>query len=555
MLTSLLAGAATAVLLRPDPEAAAASSRSQQISDRSRILPGAGSTDGKPMLPQTRARLQALWNAGSPSRQIAVALDFAKINFVEEIRDLLDHSMNFPSHSGEEIGIAALLKRWLELEPQGALEYCRRQKPAFLARLIGDWSQTQPVSAYELVLFMPAGSNQGSAWMEICKTTAASDFGKACDLLGKMPGLDLRHGTWQIDAVVNQMVAKDPEKALASLNTLPPSILASARKAIASQLMRIDPQRGWDWARNQPNPLETTGAALAGAMGADPVQALGFMKSLPNAELMRVIEQSGSNWPLRKVNDFAEALTQDAGLDPAAKQSIADRVFGRAMWTNPAEAQALLPLLSEGTQAARMREYIQNWSRQDAAAAKAWVESLPEGPLRLSAQEAQAAFISEPGADSSGKRLDRNSPESLAVAVKQGQYIEPDDPRLSRLTTAQLGSIMAARDENRPYAPTQILMGLSTSNPQAGAAWLESVPFDKTTGLLAAEFSARWASSDPAAAAAWVSKLPPGEVASTAAWNVARQYSLYAPSAAEAWIRTLPVGSIQEAARQGLNPP
>ncbi|MES2706557.1 MAG: hypothetical protein V4726_08140 [Verrucomicrobiota bacterium] len=549
LAASALAGGFTGWLLRSSGSTAAAATGPRQKITAASAAPGSR-TGGKQMLPQTRIRLDALWKPGTPSGQIAAALEFASLNSVDEIRDLLDNSFRFPSHSGEEVAIGTLLKRWLELNPQEALKYCRQQKPEFLARLAGNWSVAHPDEAAAWAKALPAGENQQAVWMELCKAATARDPDKAWEMLARTPSLNLERGTWQIDGVVSRMVAQDVEKAIAGMASMPPSILAAARKAIAAELMRTDPRRGWDWARQQPNPRETMGAALAVAMGADAAGALGFMKSMPADELTKVIEQSGYNWRLGNIAEFAAQLTQDTGFDPAAKQLIAARLFGRAIWSSPAEAQALLPFLSEGTLTGSIHDYMQSWARNDPAAAKAWAENLPEGPSRSAARDALTAFA--PRETASG----RTGPESLGDALKQGEYVGPDDPRIAQLTGEQIGRIFTDLGKNQNHGMRELMQGLVTNNPKAGAAWLETAVIDdRKTGPVAARFSSQWAENDPAAAAAWVKTLPSGDLARTAAWNVARQYRLYAPAEAAAWLGTLSPGPVQEAARKGMANP
>lgn len=548
VLAGALAGALAGFLLRYGGDASVAAKAGNPAAFMS---DAATSPLGKRrLLPQTAARLEAMRRAGAPSRQIAAALALADMSSPAEIRDLLEHSHEFPDNSAEEVAIGTLLKRWLELEPLTALEFCRSRQPAFLARLLGQWSQSQPEKAAVWVKAMPPGGSKDYAWVELCKTAGLRDPAKAWEMLGETPGLDVNNGTWQINSIVKRMVEQDLEKALAGLAAMPPTVMAAARKAIAARLTETDPASGWEWARTQPNPAETMGAALAASLGSDSSRSLEMLKSLSIRELGEVFEQSAYEWRLKNLPDLTARLTADATLEPSAKEAIANGLFGRAAWSDPAEAAALWPLLSADTQRERIADYVKHWSREDSAAAKAWVESLPLGDLRSSALTARAAF------ESPEKAADRASPAGLVEDFQQDQYIRADDPRIAGLNKEQLGTLLGAVGEGRHYRAREILLGLGEANPQLAASWLEGATLDSTTGPMAARFSASWAGNDPAAAAAWVKALPPdSHLARVAARNVAGQYARYAPEQAEAWIGTLPAGPVQDAARAGVEKP
>lgn len=518
-------------------------SSGQKIS-AARGAPGNVSGTGRkgPRLPQTAARIAWLRQAGTPSRQIAAALELASLTSIDEIRDLLDHSGDFPDSSAEEVGIGTLLRRWLELDPGGAVKYCQLRKPEFLGRLAGDWHRVQPEEAEAFVKAMPPGEARTSAWVEICQDTARRAPEKAWEILARTLGMDTFYGTWRMDSEVNRLVRQDPEKALATIGSMPPAILQPASKAIVAELTKSDPQRGWEWARSQANAVETTGIALGIIVASDPAQALEFLKTVPSTDLRRVIEQSAGEWQVGKVKDFAAMLRADSGIGTADKQALAQSLFNNVTWSNPAEAGDLVPLLDPEWLEKNIFRCAQTWFSRDAASLKAWVETLPEGPVREAALMAQTAVVKDvtdaPGAD---------QPESLKRDFAQGQYINPTDPRLATVTGEQVGELAAEMPDSQSGRLQAIMAGLAGANPAAACQWLEQqTVLDAKTGPAAAQFSAIWAENDPAAAAAWVKTLPAGELSRVAAQNVIQQYMRYDPAAASAWRRTL-----QQDARDG----
>ena len=535
-------GLVAGFLLRPNHDTHPAST----LSDGSLLLRGnKNSPLGRPRsLPQTELRLAALRNAGPPSAQIAAALDFAQIASIDEIRDLLQNSHRFPSHSAEEVAIGTLLKRWLELDSAGALDYCQANKAHFLPKLLTNWAQEHPDEAGAWVRAMPPGIPQKSSWLGLCAAAAARDPDKAWEMLAKTPGLDPRMGGWEMESSIQAMVGRDVEKALASLGTMPPVLLMTAQKKIAEHLMKMDPARAWAWVTGLPQREAAAGAALTVVVKRDPAQALAFMKNLPTGELLAMIPRHAYKWGGAGTKNFLALLRQDAGMDASIKQKIVQHTFSPYISSDPATALETISLMSEPFQKSSMQGSVANWATFDPAASRAWVESLPEGSLRNIALEAQnRSETKDPPAGAA-------SPESLVAALKRADYIQPSDPRLELVTTELLGKIMQEGQlTGNDHQRGQLFSAIGQTNPSVAAAWLQSTTLDSKTGPMAARFSAEWAQEDPAGAAAWVINLPSGNLAVNAASNVALQYHRYAPDEAIAWMAQLPPGPVQDAAR------
>ena len=213
-------------------------------------------------LPQTERRLEALWRAGLPSQQIAAVLEWESITSLDEIKDLLKQSWRFPSHSAEEAGKAVLLKRWLALDPDGALAFCRQRHADFLPRLIATWGHTHPDEAIAWVLEMPQGDFRSGAWLSLCAVAAARDPEQAWTMLERAPGVAPGTNGWNIESTLQILVSRDPEKAIARLATFPPSLTDAVERAIATELMKTDPDRAWAWVRQLPRPEQASAAAL-----------------------------------------------------------------------------------------------------------------------------------------------------------------------------------------------------------------------------------------------------------------------------------------------------
>ena len=548
VLTAAALGLVTGVLLRPDRDPGSASTRRPDGNSLARLAKYSplGRSHN---LPQTEARLEALRKAGTPSQQIAAALAFAEITSVEEIRDLLENSHRFPSHSGEDVAIGTLLKRWLELDAAGAVEYCRQKQGQFLPQLITNRSQDHPAEATAWVKAMPQGQSQKNAWLGLCNAMGAHNPDKAWEMLAKTPGQIPNMSGWDMASNIKFIVRQNVEKALASLETMPPSLVAFAQKAIAEELMKSDPARAWEWALQQPKDIRILGAALGGALNYHPALVPDYINALPQEDLTGVVDALPYYAFPKDPAGFTSALLEDTRLTGEPRKLLFADLFQKSFYENPATADMMLNSKGILPGDPAITEPLDSFFARGSRTATAWLERLPEGPLRAAALEAQAR-------SAPAEKDDRTGPESLVDAMKRNIYILPTDARLEHVTTAQLSEIMTAGlEQTNFYRQQELLVNLGAVNPSLAATWLEGTTIDSKTGPVAAQFSAQWAETDPTAAAAWVTKLPPGNLSVNAAANVALQFHRFAPDQATAWAAQLPPGPVQDAARRAMQGP
>ncbi|MES2708618.1 MAG: hypothetical protein V4726_18635 [Verrucomicrobiota bacterium] len=442
LLSCLMAGSSLGILLRRNQDQAGAglAANSQGPAPAVSVLPE------NRMLALTRARLEAFRKAGPPSQQIAFALRFAGVSDPGEIRDLLDNHKDFPPDERRQVAVTVLLKRWLELEPAVALEYCRQHHADLLSQFVGSWSQDHPEEAAAFAKALPAGDNQQRVWFAICNILCAKNPAAAWEMLAKTPGLVISAGNMTLSAVIGRMVDQNVEKALDAMATMPPAMLQHARKAIAASLMRTDPARAWDWARQQPDPGATMAAAVVAAMRTDPARALTCLKSLSPEEFAQMSDQIGFRWKTGNMAAVTRLLAGDTVLAPEVRQFAAAHLFEGLSYTDHPDLSALLPLLSPEAQLEKIGGFVTGWFDKDSAAAKAWVRSLPEGtPLREAADKSLAVVLSAP---------DLNSPERMVAEYQSGGSISEWDPRRLRLTSDHLSRMLENLDQEHFLMPT-----------------------------------------------------------------------------------------------------
>jgi hypothetical protein len=494
-----------------------------------------------------QAYLDVLCAAGTPSQQMAAALRCASLGHPDEIRALLDQAHRFPAHSASTLAAQILLKRWLELDPAAALEYSRLHFDKILPKLLGTWSAAHPAEAEAWILALPGGGIKTDAWQELCATTATRDPGKAWDLLERSPSLSGSDG-YEVRNLIEKLTAQDLEGTMARLSSLPAMLLKNARNAITKQLMQTDPARGWEWARQQPNPNELISNAIQVTLRKNPAQAFAWLETIPAAQRKRLMNEHGYNWGGGDSAALATALSGNSGFSSEEKQKLAQKFLINATWTDLAGAASFLPLLEGPELIQGMQNYLKSYNtKHGTTETAAWIAALSPGGLRTAAEGVwrhKEQFERAPQG--------RSTPASLVTEFKKSSYIQEDDARLSQINAVQLAEIMVEEARGRSYHTGRILTGLAKTNPAPAAAWFASVPADEKTGPQAAQFSATWAQEDPAAAAAWVSSLPAGDLAANVAANVARQYQHYAPQEAQAWLKTLTAGPVREAAAQAM---
>ena len=336
----------------------------------------------------TASRLANFQNAGTPSQQITFALTFAALDSVEEIHALLRQAPQFPPHSATALAKVILLKRWMELEPAGALKYCRVHANAYLPKLVADFSREKPQEARALVLSLPSGKDRTRAWQELCALALSGPPDEIWTMLAAPPLRDLPNPETALGSLTARLVRRNPEDAIARLATLPSMVLASTRRALTSELTRLDPARGWTWASQQPRSGELLTVSLKTALAADPATAMNLLGSLPPARQREVYNRYGISWDIKNAATLAEAISSAPGIPTENRAGLARRFLIAAAVDDPAGADALVPLLATGVLESALRAYIGNWAENFPPGAQRWIRDLPPGPYRTAAENA-----------------------------------------------------------------------------------------------------------------------------------------------------------------------
>ena len=107
-------------------------------------------------------------SSGSPTEQVAAALELSKLTSTRTIKELLNQQHKWPASSVEELIRAILMARWTELDAHGAVAYTGQHLITQLPDTISAYAAREPEQARELVLGLPPSDQRTMAWRNLC---------------------------------------------------------------------------------------------------------------------------------------------------------------------------------------------------------------------------------------------------------------------------------------------------------------------------------------------------------------------------------------------------
>lgn len=494
------------------------------------------------------AELQQFLHAGTPFQQLTAALHLGENATSAELRGLLENAHRFPANAARVTAVAALLKRWLTLEPEAAMEFARLRQEEMLPELIGTWAETEPEAAEAFLRRLPRGDERFFAWRELAGSVLAHHPESIWALLNRAtaPESGGADGFENLDSdFLARLVAADPGAASARLDSLSAVLRAQVRHALCLELAKTDPGRAWSLSASLPDSAGLRRQLLQGVFPRDPVTALQLLGSLPPELQERIAygKQDASSstagrelgrpmyfprikgildertdkddlWRTGKISTLITALDTTPGLTADTREALATEAFLGAVAGDPRQAALLIPLLPDSAREGALALFVKSMRSRDLSNDPAWLAELPD-PLRSSAleiqekQEAEAARqeeyenaqrAAEKAHVASLSSTEVPKPEGLMAVWLTGEPTLTPARRLAAMTPAQLNNAWPAdppdgtspkTPENQPPSEEAPLL------PEPGAPRSRDEAFEK----LAAE--------NPAAAAAWLTTWPP----------------------------------------------
>ena len=454
------------------------------------------------------------------------------------------------------------IRRWLELDPAGALAEAAKDPTAgFAKELFSAWAVLDPRAALDAL---------NAASRELAGAVARDFF---VSLMNHDPALaaeELARPKWKKDQwdwlggkflpdLGRQWFLADPEAAIASLG--PPGSkdsLSPAEQAMAMAWAEKDFPEAW--AHFAANGFGESGFSESDAMR---LLSRGLLGDHPKAleieagslELsvdLLADEMVGSN-PLRAL-EWAAARAKG---DPL--RSAIELLGTVALASSDPEAfmekyQALVRSGGPEGDGELLRESFAALAADDPVDAAARVMEIPERD-RVHAMDGvlTRAFAADPAAAEAQVQLWLGDPAMKAAAEKAwalsfswSHGSGGRDP----------GPMLEAIPELNDAVDAYVLSTWTKVDPEAAAGWIQerleqgkAVKFKGDhgdEGILT-----DLAISQPEFTASWLLELPDAAVQAKAADTLAANWSAFDPAAADAWIASLPAGPVREAAEKG----
>ncbi len=232
-------------------------------------------------------------------------------------------------------------------------------------------------------LAVPGEYWSGIASKNVCLSLAAHDPAAAWAMLQRTP----KNAEHEAGQAAGKLAALDFAGAAARIEKLPKSIKGYAEGAFAWERMKADPAAGWDWIRRQPDPAYLIQHTVGQTLRRDPDKAFALLSSLSPEQLTSVKEKWRLSFNLHEISLTSNVIAAST-LAPEVKQTLAENFLFVAQQRDPAAATSLFAQMAPDAQVKKVGEFLTYWTAKDPAAAQAWRNELPEGPLREAAAPA-----------------------------------------------------------------------------------------------------------------------------------------------------------------------
>ena len=271
-----------------------------------------------------------------------------------------------------------LLHAWAKEDPLGALDYAEKNTSSPFARqsILASWAADNPSAALQWAETHHEGEGANPWFIGIIRGVVNADPRRASEIMAMMPYSRERGEALQ--TIIPHIARQGQEKAVAWLNAITDERLRNGATAyLAKRLASENPEATATWATSITDP-----EARSRAIGevADEWAEKDVASAVAWTETLRGNEKARAASEL--IGEFAR---EDAGkasqwLDTLSGSDGYERVAHGFIWStareHPELALSKVPTLEQPKSQARYYQRIlQNWHRNDAAAAQAWMTS------------------------------------------------------------------------------------------------------------------------------------------------------------------------------------
>lgn len=427
----------------------------------------------------------------------------------EQTLELLDDDMTRRERSTI---VSAAMRQLAGLDPQRALSVARNLddfelRNEALSTVFQSWAQRDPRAAARALESIDNPTVRSGAGWSVASALARSDPREALAWAMRLEG---RPGDI-FRSVVSEIAQRDPELALTSLASLPPSSnRAQLQSMVLGYLAQSDPAIAITYAEDMP-PGQSRDQALASIANTwanhDPAAAMEWVLTRSPAEQHRLLSSVAYNL----ANENPElALAYIDRLDGALRSEWIGQIISSLSYQNPQIAldwaarhrddpnhdqwmQAIISGLAAGDvrRAAALLDTISDpqiahnatvqlahqWANQDPAAAARWVASLPAG-------DADAGLVQ--AVVTSWQSYDPAAAAAWVDALPAGARRDAGLAALlsgGHLATADARSLLRRIDDPtlRQDAAQQHVFHLMNSDPDAARAFVDESDFPPET--------------------------------------------------------------------------
>jgi len=511
-------------------------------------LPPAGFDSSSKVPPAVQAWLEEIERDKNPTTQAAAAARLAARLTPAEWSLALSHLDEFSLNLTRTIFEAAVVRRWAKHDPEAAAAWGLKTFGVLAAVAAGEWVKIDAESAkawFESLTPQQRAADQlqGAYYLALVKLDRDAAF---ASMLAHAD--DPQFG---IPWAEQEMVSIAPEESLALSEKLTnKGIRESIRSAVAREYGRRDPSAAVAWARQQPD-ADALLPAVFQQLKEPPAHMIPALAELAPEGQKHILDKS---WPWWERGDPFPTLgalrLAPENLSMESRQHLITRMM-ESMTRHYDIAESVRRMESEYGDFAGLWEkrVAAEWSRLDPAAAQAWIEQWPTGPLRDQALAAHAEAAKRSANAAAPRDPTENTLRMLAGDV---QPLRSDPDAFARNTSRQLNRLESeqrrqlwerAADlpaDQRTRARENLVTFTAVTDPHEAATWLQPAPGESPDTGLASRLAANWALDDAPAAARWTTSLPEGEAKTWATWNLARQWHRVDAPALERWAHSLP---------------
>lgn len=439
-------------------------------------------------------------------------LDLAKVK--QLLADAAGGKPNYYFGFGETNLRQSLFQRWAELDPESLITHALTLRTAErgegLRYAFGALAELD-YDAANARLQQLDPDTRDSVKRAVLGALATSDPERAFRTALQSDDATLRD---YLPMVLAKWAASDSEHAIAAFAALPPGKeRQECLNVMAYSMTARDSAAALDWAGKLDNAQEKASAlkAILGSLShTDPLKALAMLEEHPSIKSdsfgdgaftaifsnLAQLDFNLAKEEIMKLKDPANRVKALAGLASAGKQNHADELLALAATLPSAEAKALY-----------LGDY---WDySQDPAKTAAWLEQIPDGPLRQQAKLRALNSLAYQDPEAAAKQLATLQPTMLNYNDPIGQIASSwsrQDPAKALEWANGLDSF-----DQKKQALKQIYATLTDADPAACVARLSEIDDPKMRAEITASVVGRWATLEPAKALAWSRALPPEE--------------------------------------------